>query len=217
MEQPASNQTFEHIRCLLIDLDDTLYPRESGAWTRVRERIDQFLLEVMAFPPDEVTELRARLFRQYGTTLRGLQIEYEVDMDHYLDYVHDIPIDDLLSPDPELDLALQALPQRKVIFTNANAAHATRVIQRLGIKGCFDTIIDIHDLYPHCKPEVEAFHKALAIIDEDPRRCLMVDDNPTNLVTARALGITTVSIGLHSHDGSPHIPDIKFLPRLLAN
>jgi putative hydrolase of the HAD superfamily len=216
MEQPASEQPFEHIRCLLIDLDDTLYPHESGVWSRVRDRIDRFLLEKMGFPPDEVPSLRARLFQQYGTTLRGLQIDFEVDMDYYLDYVHDIPLEDILSPDPQLNQLLHALPQRKVIFTNANAAHAKRVISRLGITGHFNRIIDIHDLYPHCKPEVEAFHKALAIINEEPRRCLMVDDNPSNLVTARALGMSTVSIGVHRHNGSPHIPDIKALAHLLT-
>jgi FMN phosphatase YigB (HAD superfamily) len=44
----------------------------------------------------------------------------------------------------------------------------------------------------------------------------MVDDNPSNLVTARALGMSTVSIGVHRHNGSPHIPDIKALAHLLT-
>ena len=216
MTSPAIHPDFDHIRCLLIDLDDTLYPRESGAWGRVGLRIDQYLVEEMGFPPNKVQELRNRLFHQYGTTLRGLQIEYEVDMDHYLDYVHDVPLDDILFPDPQLDQVLHALPQRKVIFTNANAAHAHRVLQRLAVQHHFDNIIDIYTLYPHCKPQAEAFQKALAAIKEQPHRCLMVDDNPKNLAAAHALGIKTVSVGAHRHDGSPHIADIKALARLLT-
>jgi pyrimidine 5'-nucleotidase len=215
MQPTTSHIPFTNIRCLLIDLDDTLYPHDSGAWEMVRIRIDQFLIEEMHFPREEVTELRSRLFREYGTTLRGLQIEHEVDMDYYLHYVHDVPIETILFPDPDLDQMLQALPQRKVIFTNASAAHAQRVISLLGIKAHFDHIVDIQVIYPYCKPEVEAFHKALAAIEEDPLNCLLVDDNPNNLSTARSLGMGTVSVGLHHHDSSPHIPNIKSLAQLL--
>lgn len=214
--KPATNHIpFTNIRCLLIDLDDTLYPHGNGAWEMVRLRIDQFLMEEMGFPPEEVTDLRARLFREYGTTLRGLQIEYEVDMEYYLEYIHDVPLETILSPDPDLDHMLHTLPQRKVIFTNASAAHARRVISLLGIKDHFSDIIDIHVIYPYCKPEVEAFHKALTTIEENPVNCLLIDDNPNNLASAISLGMGTVSVGLHHHDGSPHIPNIKSLSQLL--
>jgi|LSQX01.1.fsa_nt_gb putative hydrolase of the HAD superfamily len=217
MKPSASKPSYAHIRYLLIDLDDTLYPKETGAWDRVGERIDHFLVHEMGFSHDKVQPLRARLFSQYGTTLRGLQIEYEVDMDAYLDFVHDIPIEELLTPDPELDQVLQALPQRKVIFTNASARHAIRVSQQLGVQNHFERIIDIYDQYPFCKPELDAFHKALALVDEQPQHCLMVDDNPKNLESARSLGMETVIVGAHRHDGSPHIPDIKALAQLIAH
>lgn len=212
---PATTQRpLKEINCLLIDLDDTLYPQGSGAWDQVGDRIDLFLHKEMGFPQEEVTALRSRLFREYGTTLRGLQIEYEVDMDRYLHYVHDVPFEDFLSPDPDLDHMLHSLPQRKVIFTNASADHAQRVIGLLGVESHFEQIIDIYTIHPYCKPEIEAFQIALAAINEDPRACLMVDDSPANLETAQSLGITTVSIGRHRHDGSPHIPHIKHLSNL---
>jgi len=204
-----------HIQCLLFDLDDTLYPRESGAWDRVRVRIDQFLIEKMGFPQGDVPSLRSRLFQQYGTTLRGLQIEYQVDMDDYLRFVHDAPLDDILSPDLELDQVLHALPQRKVIFTNAYAPHANRVMAILGVQDHFDQVVDIYTIYPYCKPEVEAFNKCLAFINEIPDNCLLIDDNPNNLDTAQALGMGTISVGIHHHNGSPHITDIKQLIHLL--
>ena len=205
---------FENIRCILFDLDDTLYPRDSGAWDRVRIRIDQFLIEKMGFPPDDVPALRSRLFHQYGTTLRGLQIENQVDMDDYLLYVHDAPLEDILSPDPELDQVLRALPQRKVIFTNAYAPHAYRVMEILGVQDHFDQVVDIYTIYPYCKPEVEAFNKCLAFINEVPENCLLIDDNPSNLDSAQALGMGTISVGIHRHNGSLHIADIKHLIHL---
>ncbi len=203
------------IRCLIFDLDDTLYPQGIGAWDLVGDRIDQFLTDEMGFSSEEVTAMRARLWRQYGTTLRGLQMEYEVDMDHYLQYVHDVPFEDFLAPDAELDQMLHNLPQRKVIFTNASADHAQRVMALLGVEAHFEQIIDVYTVHPYCKPEIEAFQIALAAMNEEPSLCLMIDDNPANLDTAQSLGITTVSIGRHRHDGSPHIPHIKALSDLL--
>jgi len=214
--KPTPNKiNLENIRCLLIDLDDTLYPQGSGAWDLVGDRIDQFLVEEMGFPPEDVTALRSRLWRQYGTTLRGLQTEYEVDMDHYLRYVHDVPFEDFLAPDPDLDQMLRTLPQRKVIFTNASADHAHRVTTLLGVQDRFEQIVDVYATHPHCKPEVEAFHTALTIINEIPQNCLLIDDSPANLETAKNLGMATVSIGRHRHDGSPHISHIRNLSNLL--
>ena len=204
-------KTFHNIRCLLVDLDDTLYPHTNGVWEMIRIRINQFLSEKMGFPAEKVPELRYRLWSQYGTTLRGLQVEYAVDMDDFLDFVHDVPLEKILSPDPELDSIFQNIPQRKVIFTNAHAAHARRVINLLGISRHFETIVDIYAMTPHCKPDVEAFQKTLDIIREKPEDCVLIDDAPKNLETALSLSMGAISVGKHQHDSCPHIETIHDL------
>lgn len=204
-----------HFRCLLFDLDDTLYPQNNGVWEMIRVRINSYMSDVLAFPPEVVPSLRQRLWRQYGTTLRGLQVEYTVDMDHFLTFVHDIPLEDVLESNPKLDDLLSRLPQRKVIFTNANAAHANRVIKVLGVNEHFAEVIDIYAVNPFCKPEREAFEKALAQIGETPQHCLLIDDSPANLATAAALGMGTVSVGSRHHDSSPHITNILDLAALI--
>ena len=205
----------QHTRCLLIDCDDTLYPSSSGAWEMVRVRINQFMREEMHFPEDEINTLRARLFHQYGTTLRGLQIEYSVDSDAYLDYVHDVPLENIIQPNPQLAQILSKMPLRKLVFTNASADHAQRVLDLLGVATHFEGIVDIYAITPHCKPEVKAFHSALAVIDEKPEHCLLVDDSPPNLDTAQSLGMQTISIGTRRHEASPHINSIEELDRVL--
>lgn len=207
---------FHAISTILFDLDDTLYPQDNGVWDMVRVRIDQFLIEEMHVLPEDVLALRHRLYHQYGTTLRGLQVESAVDMDAYLEYVHDIPLEEVLKPNPALDEALNRLPHRKIIFTNANAAYARRVINALGVEHHFETIVDIYAIQPYCKPQVEAFHKALALIAEQPGNCLLVDDSRFNLDTARALGMSTLSVGAAPHSGSPHIGSILDLPAVLV-
>jgi len=153
---------------LLVDLDDTLYHHENGVWQLIRSRIDRFMIDVMHFPIKDVPTLRHRLWEQYGTTLRGLKAEFGVEMDAYLNFVHDVPLEDIITPEPKLDNLLSSLPNRKFIFTNAHAAHAQRVLTLLGIIHHFEEIIDIYALQPYCKPQVEAFSKALEIIKESP-------------------------------------------------
>lgn len=206
---------FQRTRSILIDCDDTLYPPSSGAWEMVRVRINQFMRQEMHFPENEVNDLRARLFHQYGTTLRGLQIEYSVDIDAYLEFVHDVPLETIIQPNPKLDLILSKMPQRKWVFTNASATHAKRVLDLLGVAPHFEEIVDIYAITPHCKPEVEAFHSALAVIGEKPEHCLLVDDSPPNLETAQSLGMQTISIGTRRHNTSPHIDSIQELDRLM--
>ena len=215
MDGSLNNITSRRITCLLFDLDDTLYPRESGVWEAIRQRIDRYMVEELHFPADQVPGLRHRLWKQYGTTLRGLQAEYQVDMDSYLCYVHTVPLNQFLVPDPALTDVLSSLPQPKYIFTNSDAGHTRRVLDHLGITRHFRDFIDIYAMAPHCKPQKQAFQKALEIIGQHPEDCVLIDDSPINLETAHQLGINTVSVGERRHEGSLHIDKITDLPEIL--
>jgi pyrimidine 5'-nucleotidase len=184
---------------ILFDLDDTLYPASSGLWTVLQSRIELFMTEKMHLATDQVPALREELFRKHGTTLRGLSELYHIDEQEFLDFVHNVPLADYIQPNPRLKAVLSQMPQRKIIFTNADSNHATRVINVLELHGCFEQIIDVRDIHPYCKPQKEAFQKALelaAILQ--PQKCLMIDDAPRNLIAAKTLGISTVLIGNHS-------------------
>ena len=179
-----------------FDLDETLYPRNSGLWAEIRARINAYLHERMGFPLDQVESVREGYFREYGTTLRGLQAHHAVDMDEYLAFVHDVPIHQYLHPDPDLRAAIQAIPARKFIFTNADTNHANRVLQAVGLQGLFEAIIDVHTIAPFCKPMPEAFDLALkAAGNPDPHACVLLDDQRRITHTARQLGMYTVLVG----------------------
>lgn len=215
MNQPTNHPIpWGKIQYLLVDLDDTLYPQNNGVWELIRVRINQYLVNELHFSEEQAPAIRQRLWRQYGTTLRGLQVEYKVDMDAYLAFVHDVPIENMLCYDQELDRILSTLPQRKVIFTNASAAHAQRVINLLGVTDHFDAIVDIYALAPHCKPQVEAFQTVLEKVQTPPDACLLIDDSPVNLDAAQSLGMATVSVGDRVHAHSLHITTIHDLLRL---
>jgi putative hydrolase of the HAD superfamily len=181
---------------LFFDLDDTLYPNSNGLWEAIRGRMTDYLRDPLGFPPDEIPEIRQTYFETFGTTLRGLQINHSVDADDYLAYVHDLPLEEYISPNPKLHDLLVSLPQRKWIFTNADSNHAKRVLSILGFENCFDGIIDVHALGFLCKPEPRAYQRALALTDEtDPDNCVLIDDSLRNLKPAHSAGFTTVLVG----------------------
>ncbi len=201
-----------------FDLDETLYPSSSGLWMLIRERINAFMRERMGFPPEQIGALREQYFREYGTTLRGLQANFSVDMDEYLAFVHDVPLEPHLHPDPELRGVIEVLPARKFIFTNADCAHAARVTKILGLDGLWDGCIDVHVLAPYCKPMPESFDLALkAAGSPDPGACVLFDDQARITRAARGLGMYTVLVGKESAGGDADAALVNWtdLPGLL--
>jgi pyrimidine 5'-nucleotidase len=181
---------------LFFDLDDTLYPPSSGLWDAIRQRMNEYMQKILNLPLPEIVKLRQSYLEQYGTTLRGLQAHYKVDTDEYLAYVHDLPLEKFINPDPELRKILLSLPQRRWIFTNADDKHAARVLNILGIQDCFAGIIDIRKIEFACKPEKIAYQRALIVTgDEDPTQCVIFDDALRNLQPAHELGFYTVWVG----------------------
>ena len=179
-----------------FDLDETLYPHNSGVWEAIAGRITRYMIERLEFCPEQVVSMREKYFREYGTTLRGLQANHNVDMDDYLAFVHDVPISRYLHANPELRAAIQGMSVRKYIFTNADANHALRVLEAVGLQGLFDGIIDVHAIAPFCKPMPEAFDLALkAAGSPDPHACVLLDDQRRITRAARRLGIYSVLVG----------------------
>ncbi len=181
---------------LFFDLDDTLYPASSGLWDAIRDRMNTYMQRMIDLPLPEIITLRQSYLEKYGTTLRGLQAHYEVDRDDYLAFVHDLPLEQFIRPDPALHSLLLTLPQRRWIFTNADGNHARRVLKILGMGDCFDGIIDIRAIDFACKPDKVAYERALALTgDNDPGQCIIFDDSTRNLAPAHEMGFYTVLVG----------------------
>lgn len=199
---------------LLFDLDDTLYESHNGLWDAIRDRMSLYMLDKLKIPANSIPELRKLYYETYGTTLRGLQIHYDVDAIDYLAYVHDLPLSQYIQPDPNLRELLTSLTQEKYIFTNADSAHANRVLDILGVRDCFNSIIDVTALDFYCKPEPEAYQKALSIAGVDKTEiCVYLDDSANNLAPARQMGIYTILVGSNQPHPSAHrsIRNIKHL------
>jgi putative hydrolase of the HAD superfamily len=189
------------LRYGLFDLDNTLYPQTSGLWEAIGFRINQYMVDRLGVHPSEVTGKRRSFLEAFGTTLNALRHYYGVDADEFLTFVHDLPLADYICHDPGLDEMLGRLPLTKVIFTNADADHAKRVLARLGISRHFEEIIDIHFLDYVSKPDRKAYLKALNHLSARPEECILVEDSAVNIVPARMLGMITVLVGVEPRAG----------------
>jgi pyrimidine 5'-nucleotidase len=182
---------------IFIDLDDTLYPATCGLYSVLSKRMELYMVERMQISPETAPKIRQDLFQKYGTTYRGLTAVYKINEDDFMDYVHNIPLSPYLHENLELRETLELYPQRKVIFTNADTPHAKRVIKALGLEGLFEQIIDIHDISPYYKPQMEAFQKALQLAGvKNPGDCVMIDDTKRNLLGAKEAGLFTIQAGV---------------------
>jgi putative hydrolase of the HAD superfamily len=206
------------LQCIFFDLDNTLYPRSCGLMRTIGERINLYMIERLNIKPADVSRMRDDFLRSFGTTLNALRRFYVVDPDEYLDFVHDIPISRYLQFDPELDQMLERMELRKIIFTNADAKHARRVLSRLGILRHFESIIDIHLLDFVNKPARRAYLKALDFASVQAEESLLVEDSLANVIAAGELGMTTVLVGdTHSHGAHHHIGRITDLNDLILS
>lgn len=188
---------------LLFDLDETLYPRSAGVMQAIRHRIRRYIVEVLDATPEEADAMARRYHNEYGTSMRGLLLNHGIDADHFLDFVHDFPLDCLV-PSPALDALLARLPGEKAIFTNANRAHAERVLAKLGIRRHFSTIVDVAAVDYVSKPDPGAYTRCLTLLCARPEECILIEDVGRNLAPAHDLGIITVLVDGDANDAADY-------------
>jgi putative hydrolase of the HAD superfamily len=195
-QSPASldRADLRHVDTWLFDLDNTLYPLESGLAMQVSARITDFVVDLTGLPRDESRTLQKRYLVEHGLTLRGLMLNHAVDPDVYHAWLHQVPLE-CLTPDAVLAEALARLPGRRLIFTNADEIHAARVLGRLGLGHLFESVFHIGSAAFEPKPAPGTFARIVAAHGLTPATTAFFDDAAHNLAPAADLGMTTVLVG----------------------
>lgn len=205
------------IRNWIFDLDNTLYPARTNIAGQMDARITQYIADLLGLEWAEARTLQKKFFHEKGTTLAGLIAHHGVDPHHYLEFVHDLEMD-VLEHDAPLVAAIAQLPGRKLIFTNADAPYATRVLARLGLSDSFEAIHDIHATNYVPKPDPQVYRGLCDAYDLDPAESLFVEDMARNLAPAKAIGMTTVWVDNGSEQGPGAVPEfIDFTTHDLAS
>ena len=148
--------------------------------------------------------LQKYYYQRYGTTLRGLMIEHDLDPAIFLDFAHDIDRS-ALAADEALATAIAALPGRRFILTSGSHGHAMKTTAHLKIDHLFEGVFDIAagDFIP--KPDERTYLRFLERFSIDPAKAAMFEDIPRNLEVPHRLGMTTVLVAPRAdmRDGTP--------------
>lgn len=186
-----------HIDTWLFDLDNTLYPAESGFMAEIVVRMTDFVEKVTGLPRDEAFRLQKTYLAEHGLTLKGMMLNHGVDPEEFHAIFHDMSLE-ALAHDAELLAGLERLPGRRLIFTNADAVHAERVLAHLGLAHLFDDMFHIGSAGYEPKPSPEAFARIGAAHGINPAATAFFEDAERNLAPAAELGMTTILVGAHA-------------------
>ena len=190
----------ENIDNWIFDLDNTLYPEDTNLFARVSKRMTVFIQKEFNLEEEPARDLQRKMFKQYGTTMRGLMTEHDMDPEKFLHFVHDIDVSDM-QVDMELKDLLGKLPGRRFIYTNGSVAHAKNITSQLGIENLFEDVFDIVASNFLPKPAPQPYDDMVIKFSADPTRSVMIEDMAKNLRPAADLGMMTVWLR-HNKDWS---------------
>lgn len=184
---------FSPIRTWVFDLDNTLYPPHMRLFDQIEEKMVVWIMDLLGVDSNAAHALRAKYWREHGTTLSGLMVNHEMPPEQFLIDVHDIDFS-VLSKDLDLRARIAELPGRKIIYTNGTAPYAEQVTAARGLDGLFDAIYGVEHAGYRPKPEAAAFEKIFALDDVDGPTAAMFEDEARNLSYPHSIGMRTVHV-----------------------
>lgn len=195
---------FTQIDTWIFDLDNTLYPPDMALFPQIETRMNDYVMRLLTVERDAANTMRRDWWTRHGTTLAGLMADHAIDPIAYLDHVHDVDLT-VVVPAPDLAQAIAALPGRRLIHTNADAAYATRVLRARGLTHLpggapmWEGIFGVVETGFHPKPTPAAFDAVITAARIDPTRAIFFEDDPRNLAVPHQLGMRTVLVGPGRH------------------
>jgi putative hydrolase of the HAD superfamily len=91
------SRAFSHVDTWIFDLDNTLYPHTSQVWPQIDDRITLYIAHLFGLDGMSARALQKFFYHKYGTTLRALIDEYDIDPHDFLDFAHDIDHADIVA------------------------------------------------------------------------------------------------------------------------
>lgn len=212
-------QDFAHVTTWVFDLDNTLYPPRHRLFDQIEARINAYVMQALNVGAHEANRLRQHYWDRYGTTLAGLTAEHGIAPAPYLADVHNIDFS-VLPVDTVLARHLRALRGRKIVYTNATAPYAEKVLAARGLAGIFDAVYGVEEAGFRPKPERAAFETVFTADGLNPAKAAMFEDDPRNLIVPHQMGMACVHIApkplsarhIHHH----HADLTQFLGKLLS-
>lgn len=179
-------------RVLMIDLDNTLYPRDP-LHPNSRRMAAQYLMDKFGYSLEKALDLLAHYRMKYdGMAIHGLVRELGVnaaDFENYLFKNSDLAWK--LKADLKLREMLDKINSRRYVLTNSGIDHALMVLDALGITQSFHGIIYIDYNQPNftTKPSPQVYQSAMMLVNvRNPQSIDYLDDDPKFAMAGKKIG-----------------------------
>lgn len=185
----------ETVKVVVFDMDDTLYPTESGVKSQITARIRQFIQKIVGCSEENARAMARSWYRSHNSALQGLMDNYSIQPDLFMHEVYSGINLDGLAQTTGLSILLDWLEDksiRKVILTNSPLFYADRVLDQIGVNGRFERVVDIEEVGYQAKPGLYPYQYLLNTIRAQGQECAMFEDSLENLGTAKKLGLKTI-------------------------
>jgi len=180
----------KHIKTLVFDVDDTLYPKSLGLHNSGWER----LLSIFNTNKKEefgIGHLSADDYKTHGDDL--LRKQNNFNWDGFMGYICDQDISSI-EFNHNLKESLKKLPHKKIIYTDADYRHMHRVLEKLSISDLFTHKFSCADGNYHFKPYPESFNAFFQKTKINPHESAFFEDTKKNLKAAKTYGMMTILI-----------------------
>ncbi|MEU1120838.1 MULTISPECIES: HAD family phosphatase [unclassified Streptomyces] len=219
---------------LLLDFDGPITRFFEGYDTAViAEEIKELLAEHGVPLPDTVLAstdphallqlLRSEVFTERRPGLgqqKTLELAEGIVTDHEYRVVGGAPLDTHVKGLLEL---LARRGKRLVVVSNNAEGPVRAYLERHGLRGMFDAVFGRDPVeLRHMKPHPDCVRRALHHLVADPKDCLLVGDQLTDLAAARAAGVPflgyarTAQVAARMRDNGAAWADITWEPLLAA-
>lgn len=179
---------------LVFDLDNTLYPYQSGLYAHINERMNRFIADRLHVDLSVVDQIRTGYIQQYGTTQEGLSREHGISSTEFLSYAHDIAIETYLRPNPVFQAFIQQLSHPKLIFSNSPSFAIQSILTYLQIDQVFCHTVSIESMSYEGKPNRSAFETLVRHLPDGADRVVFFDDEPKNIDMGREFHFHSVLV-----------------------
>ncbi len=190
---PPALPGFGHVRDWVFDLDNTLYPSTCDIFSEMDRRMTEFIARFLRVDTLEARRLQKTYYAEHGTTLKGLMTLHGMAPSDFLAHVHEVDLSPIM-PCERLRAAIDALPGRRIVYTNGSRRHAERVTRHMGLDHLFDAMSGIEDAHYHPKPQQESYDRFCELHGVEPAAAIFFEDMARNLKPAHDMGFTTVLV-----------------------
>ena len=177
----------------IFDLDNTLHNALPHIFPHINQSMTGYVQQLLKIDEAEASALRVHYWQRYGATLLGLMRHHGVAPRHFLWHTHQFQdLGAMVVAEKNLRHTLRRLPGKKFVFSNAPAHYTREVLAILRVSDLFDRVFTVEHTRWKPKPSTTGFLRVLGRMGVPPEHCIMVEDDLTNLKTAKKLGMRTV-------------------------